>query len=81
LKDRGRRPKGGEREPNQILLQEPTCVPSSNPKAKILQEGDEHTNQQRRNDPLEVTNAAEKQYDQLDTRLAKYGQNRERTSD
>jgi hypothetical protein len=82
VKDRGRRPKGGggEREPNQFLLQEPGYVPSSNPKAKTLQEADEHTNQQRRNDPLEVTNAAEKESDQLDTRLAKYGQNRERTS-
>jgi hypothetical protein len=28
---------GGEREPNQILLQEPAYVPSSNSKAKILQ--------------------------------------------
>jgi regulatory protein YycH of two-component signal transduction system YycFG len=51
---------GGERELNQILLQEPTYVPSSNPKAKALQKGHEHTNQQRRNDPLEVTNIAKK---------------------
>jgi hypothetical protein len=36
---------GGEREPNQILLQKPVCVPSSNPKVKTLQEGDAHTNQ------------------------------------
>jgi hypothetical protein len=35
-------------------------VPSSNPNAKILQEGDEHTNQHHRNDPIEVMNAAEK---------------------
>jgi hypothetical protein len=28
-----------------ILLQEPVYVQSSNSKAKILQEGDEHTNQ------------------------------------
>jgi hypothetical protein len=35
---------GGEWEPNQILLQESTYVPSLIPKAKILQEGDEHTN-------------------------------------
>jgi hypothetical protein len=33
----------GERVPNQILLQEPAYVPSSNPKAKTLQESDEHT--------------------------------------
>jgi hypothetical protein len=42
-------------------LQEPTYIPSSNSKDKTLQEGDEHTNQHRRNDPLEVTNAAEKE--------------------
>jgi hypothetical protein len=46
---------------NQILLQEPTYVSISNSKAKILQEGDEHTNKQCRNDPLKVTNAAEKE--------------------
>jgi hypothetical protein len=67
----------GRREPNQILLQEPTYVPSSIPKAQTFQEGVEHTNQQRRNDPLEVINAAEKEWDQLNTRLARYGQNRE----
>jgi hypothetical protein len=49
-----------------ILLQELAYVPSSILKAKSLQECDEHTNQQHRNDPLEVTNAAEK-WDQLDT--------------
>jgi hypothetical protein len=42
-------------------LQELTYVPSSNLKAKTLQEGDEYTNQQCRNDPLEVTNATEKE--------------------
>jgi hypothetical protein len=62
LKYRGRRPEGGgEREPNQILLQEPAYVLSSNPKAKIQQEGDEHINQQYRNDTLEVTNTIEKE--------------------
>jgi hypothetical protein len=71
----------GEREPNQILVQEPVYVLSSNLKAKTLQEGDEHTNQQRRNDFLGVINATEKECDQLDTRLAKYGKNSERTSD
>jgi hypothetical protein len=34
---------------------------TSNLKAKTLQEDDEHINQQRRNDPLEVTNATEKE--------------------
>jgi hypothetical protein len=29
---------GGERQPNQILLQEIAYVPSSNPKAKTIQE-------------------------------------------
>jgi hypothetical protein len=42
-------------------LQEPANVLSSNRKAKKLQEDDEHTNQQHRNDPLEVMNAAEKE--------------------
>jgi hypothetical protein len=42
-------------------LQESAYVPSSNPKAKTLQEGDEHTNQQRRNDLLNVMNAVEKE--------------------
>jgi hypothetical protein len=42
-----------------------------------LQEGDEHTNQQRRNDSLEVMNATEIEWDQLDTRLERYDQNRE----
>jgi hypothetical protein len=77
LKDRGKRPEGGERELKQILLQELAYAPSSNPKAKTLQEGDEHTNQPCRNDPLKVTNVAEKEYDQLNTRLARYGQNSE----
>jgi hypothetical protein len=35
--------------------------PSSNPKAKTLQEGDEHTRKPCRNDPYEVTNVAEKE--------------------
>jgi hypothetical protein len=51
---------GGDRCLIKILLQESAYVPSSNPKDKALQEGDEHTNKQHRNDPLEVTNAAEK---------------------
>jgi hypothetical protein len=62
MKDCGRQPEGGsgQRESNQIILQEPAYVPYSNPKTKTLQEGDEYTNQQRRNDPLEVANTAEK---------------------
>jgi hypothetical protein len=52
---------GGEREPNQILLQELFYVPSLNPRAKTLQEGDECTNQQHINDPLEDMNTAEKE--------------------
>jgi hypothetical protein len=60
-------------------MQELTYVPSSNPKVKTLQESDEHTNQQHRNDPLEVMNAVEKEWDQLDTRLARYDQNSEQT--
>jgi hypothetical protein len=72
LKDRRRRPKGGEWEPTKILMQELAYVPSSNPKVKTLQESDEHTNKQHRNDPLNVMNIAEKECDQLDTRLARY---------
>jgi hypothetical protein len=46
MKDQERHPEGGgEREPNQILLQESTYVPNSIPKSKTLQEGDEYTNQ------------------------------------
>jgi hypothetical protein len=37
--------RGGEWEPIKILIQELAYVPSSNPKAKILQESDKHTNQ------------------------------------
>jgi hypothetical protein len=75
----GDRRGGGERELNQILLQELAYIPSSIPKAKTLEEGDEHTNEQCKNDPLKVTNVAEKEWDQLDTRLARYDRNRERT--
>jgi hypothetical protein len=60
LKDQGRRPEGGEQEPNKILLQELAYVPSSNSIAKTLQEDNEHTNQQHKNDPLEVMNSAKK---------------------
>jgi hypothetical protein len=41
-------------------MQELVYVPSSNPNVKTLQESDEHTNQQQRNDLLKVMNAAEK---------------------
>jgi hypothetical protein len=44
-------------------MQELTYVPSSNPKAKTLQESDEHINQQDRNDPLKVMNAVKKECD------------------
>jgi hypothetical protein len=42
-------------------MQELIYVSSSNPKAKTLQESDEHTNQQYRNDSLKVIKAAEKE--------------------
>jgi hypothetical protein len=58
-------------------MQELAYVPSLNPKAKTLQESDEHTNQQYRNDSLKAMNAAEKEWDQLDNRLARYDQNSE----
>jgi hypothetical protein len=72
LKDWRRRPEGGEWEPIKILMQELDYVPSLNPKAKTLRKSDEHTNKQHRNDPLKVMNAVEKEWDQLDTRLARY---------
>jgi hypothetical protein len=53
-------------------MQELANDPNSNSKAKTLQESDEHTNQQHRNDPLKVINAVEKECDQLDTWLARY---------
>jgi hypothetical protein len=59
-------------------MQELAYVPSSNPKAKTLQESDEHTNQQHKNDPFKVMNASKK-WDRLDTRLARYDQNSEQT--
>jgi hypothetical protein len=58
-------------------MQELTYVPNSNPKAKTLKESDERTNQQHRNDLLKVMNTAEKEWDQLDTRLVRYDQNSE----
>jgi hypothetical protein len=39
-----------------------------------------NTNQQDINDPHKIMKLAEKEWDQKDTRLAKYGQNHERTS-
>jgi hypothetical protein len=64
VKDQRRRPEGGgEWESIKILMQEPVYVPSLNPKAKTLQESDEHTNQQHRNDPLTVMNTTKKEYD------------------
>jgi hypothetical protein len=48
-------------------MQELANAPNSNSKVKTLQESDEHTNQQHRNDPLKVMNAVKKECDQLDT--------------
>jgi hypothetical protein len=55
--------RGAEWEPIKILMQELAYVLSLNPKDKTLQESDEHTNQQHRNYPLKVINAAEKECD------------------
>jgi hypothetical protein len=64
-------------------MQELAYVPSSNPEAKTLQESVEHTKQQHRNGPQkwspQVMNVAEKEWDQLDTLLARYDQNSEQT--
>jgi hypothetical protein len=43
-----------------------------NPKQKPLKESDEKTNQQDRNDPNKITKLAEEEWDQTNTRLAKY---------
>jgi hypothetical protein len=48
---------------NQNSYARASICPKFKPKAKTLQEGDEHTNQQDRNDPLKVMNAAEKEWD------------------
>jgi hypothetical protein len=53
-------------------MQELAYIPSLNPKVKTLQESDEDIKQQHRNDLLEVMNTAEKEWDQLDTRLTRY---------
>jgi hypothetical protein len=58
-------------------MQELAYAWSSNHKAKTLQESDEHNNQHNRNDLLKIINAAEKEWGQLDTRLARYDQNSE----
>jgi hypothetical protein len=42
-------------------MQELAYVQRSNPKAKTLQESDEHTNQQHRHDPLKVMNTSKKE--------------------
>jgi hypothetical protein len=47
-----------------------------NPWKKVMK----NTNQQNKNDPDKVTKLAQEEWDQTDTWLAKYGQNRERTS-
>jgi hypothetical protein len=39
-----------------------------------------NTKQHDRNDPHKIMNLEEQEWDQIDTRLAKYGQNSERTS-
>jgi hypothetical protein len=58
-------------------MQELAYVPSLNPKVNALQEGDEHTNQRHRNDPLKSMNTEEKEWDQLNIQLARYDQNSE----
>jgi hypothetical protein len=49
-----------------------------NPKKKPLEESDENTNQRDKNDPHKIMKLAEEEWNQTDTRLAKYGQNSER---
>jgi hypothetical protein len=77
IKESEKTTRGGEWESIKIPLWNSTYVSSSNRKAKTLQENDEHTDQQYRNDPLKVMNTTEKEWDQLDTQLARYDQNSE----
>jgi hypothetical protein len=51
-----------------------------NPKQKPWNKVIKNTNQQDKNVPHKVMKPAEEGWDQTDTRLAKYGQNSERTS-
>jgi hypothetical protein len=64
---------------NQNFYARTGLCPKFKPKAKTLKESDKHTNQQHKNDPLKAMNATEKEWDQLDTRLARYNQNSEQT--
>jgi hypothetical protein len=52
-------------------------IPSKNPENKVIK----NTNQQDINDPHKILKLGEEESDQTNTRLAKYGQNSERTSD
>jgi hypothetical protein len=72
---------GGEWEPNKIsFTRNQSMTHVQDPKQKPLMESDEKTNQQDRNNAHKVTKLVEEEWDQTDTRLAKYGQNSERTS-
>jgi hypothetical protein len=51
--------------------------PKQNPYRKVMK----NINQQDINDLHKVTNLVEEEWDQTDTRLVKYDQNNERTSD
>jgi hypothetical protein len=52
-------------------MQELTYVPSSNPKAKTLQESNEHTNQQHRNDPPQSYECSEKRMESIGHPISK----------
>jgi hypothetical protein len=57
----------------------PTYVPSSKLQTNPLNVSDENTNLQDTNDSYKVTKPAEEEWDQTDTRLAKYGKDSQRT--
>jgi hypothetical protein len=81
LNDRGGDRRGAELEPNKILSQETELCPTfKNPKQNTLRKVMENTNQQDIIDTHEVTKPVEEEWDQTDTRLAKYNQNSEQTS-
>jgi hypothetical protein len=70
----------GEWEPIKIPLRNLAYILNLKPQSIFLKEGDENTNQWDRNDPHKDMNAAEKEWDQSNPRLGRYGQNSEQVS-
>jgi hypothetical protein len=71
------RPEKGVNESQSKFLCRTDLCPKFKPQSQNPAKSDEHANQHHRNDPLKVINAADKECDQLDIRLARYNQNSE----